>query len=148
MSDNINILVKLFETLKDSSDKNEETTQKLIVQQLELVSRIKNLPIEDLKQALKEHAKESLDSIDSCAETVETTGADLMKEIRRLASKVNMMIVVVLVTFAILTGTYVFISDVADHRKESIEWQEKIEKVKKEAFDKALKAFRKKNREE
>lgn len=145
MSDNITILVKLFETLKDSSDRNEETTQKLIVQQLELVSRIKNLPIEDLKQALKEHAKDSVNDISSCAETVETTGSDLMKEIKRLASKVNMMIVVVLVTFTILTGTYVFISDVADHRKESIERQEEIEKVKKEAFDKALETFRKEN---
>jgi hypothetical protein len=148
MSDNITILVKLFETLKESSDKNEETTQKLIVQQLELVSRIKNLPIDDLKQALKEHAKDSANNIDVCTETVEITGRDLMTEIKKIASKVNKMILVVIVTFTVLTGTYVFISNVADHKKESVEWQEKIEKVKKEAFDKALEKFKKEKEKE
>ncbi len=132
MSDNITILVKLFETLKDSSDKNEETTQKLIVQQLELVSHIKHLPIEDLNQALKDHAKDSANNIDICTETVEVTGKDLMTEIKKVASNVNKMILVVLVTFAVLTGTYVFISNVADH-KQNIEVQKiVVEEVRKE----------------
>jgi len=148
MSDNITILVKLFETLKEASDKNEDATQQLIVQQLELVGHIKHLPIDDLRQALKEHAKESTDNIGSCVETVKFSVEDLMTEIKKLASKVNKMILVVVVTFTVLTGTYVFISNVADHRKESIERQEEIEKVKKEAFDKALEVFRKENRED
>jgi nucleoside-triphosphatase THEP1 len=121
MSDNITILVKLFETLKDSSDRNEETTQKLIVQQLELVSHIKNLPISDLKQALKEHAKDSADNIDSCTDTVETSTGGIMEEIKKLASKVNMMIVVVLVTFAILTSTYVYIEHASSQGDQVIE---------------------------
>lgn len=133
MSDNITILVKLFETLKDSSDKNEETTQKLIVQQLELVSHIKHLPIEDLNQALKDHAKDSANDIDACAETVEITGKDLMTEIKKVASKVNKMILVVLVTFAILTGTYVFISNVADYSKK-VEVQKKNTQKKQQNY--------------
>ena len=147
MSDNITILVKLFETLKESSDKNEDATQQLIVQQLELVGHIKHLPIEDLKQALKEHAKDSADSIDLCAETVEVTGKDLMEEIKKLAGKVNKMILVVLVTFTVLTGTYVFISNVADRKQESIEWKKKIEKAKEDMVNKAIEEFKKGNNE-
>ena len=147
MSDNITILVKLFETLKEASDKNEDATQQLIVQQLELVGHIKHLPIEDLRQALKEHAKETSIDIDSCTETVETTSTDLMKEIKKLASKVTIMIVVVLVTFTVLTGTYVFISNVADHKKESIEWKKKIEKAKEDMVTKAIEEFKKENKD-
>jgi hypothetical protein len=148
MSDNITILVKLFETLKEASDKNEDATQQLIVQQLELVGHIKHLPIEDLRQALKDHAKDSADNIDSCTETVEITGKDLMTEIKKLASKVNKMILVVLVTFAVLTGTYVFISNVADHKQESVVWQKKIEKAKEDMVNKAIEEFKKENKRE
>ncbi|MCK5611085.1 hypothetical protein KAR91_54935 [Candidatus Pacearchaeota archaeon] len=147
MSDNITILVKLFETLKESSDKNEDATQQLIVQQLELVGHIKHLPIEDLKQALKEHAKDSSDNIGACTETVEVTGKDLMEEIKKLSSRVSKMILVVLVTFTVLTGTYVFISNIADHKKESIEWKKKIEEAKEEMVNKAIEEFKKGNNE-
>jgi len=149
MSSNIDILLKLFETLKESSDKNEEATQQLMVQQLELVGHIKYLPIEDLKQALKDHAKNSAEGIDLCTETVKITSEDLMAEVKRLASKVNKMILVVLVTFTVLTTTYVFISDVVDHKvdhkQESIEWQKKIEKAKEDMINKAIKEFEKEN---
>ncbi len=114
MNDNINVLLKLFETLKESSDKNEEATQQLIVQQLDLVGHIKYLPIEDLRQALKDHAKESSSDIDLCSETVTTTSGDLMAEIKKVGSKVSKMILVVVVAFTLVTGLYVIIRSVAD----------------------------------
>lgn len=114
MSDNINVLLKLFEILKESSDKNEEATQQLIVQQLDLVGHIKYLPIDDLRQALKDHAAKSSIDIDSCSETVTTTSGDLMAEIKKISSKVSKMILVVIVAFTILTGSYVIIRSVAD----------------------------------
>jgi pyruvate/2-oxoglutarate dehydrogenase complex dihydrolipoamide acyltransferase (E2) component len=117
MANNIDILLKLFATLKESSDKNEEATKQLILQQLELVGHIKHLPIDDLRQALKEHAKDSEENIDACTETVEVTGKDLMEEIKKLASKVNKMILIVLVTFTILTGAYVVIRSTADNQE-------------------------------
>ncbi len=142
MSDNITILVKLFETLKESSDKNEDATQQLIVQQLELVGHIKHLPIEDLKQALKEHAKDSADSIDLCAENITVTSKDILEEIKKLSSKVSKMILVVLVTFSVLTGTYVFISNVAEHKQES-KVEQKIEMTQEDIVDKVMEKIRK-----
>ena len=115
MSDNITILVKLFETLKESSDKNEEATQQLIIQQLDLVGHIKHLPIEDLRQALKDHAKESSEEIDSCEETVTTTSGDIMGAITKLASKVTKMIIVVSVAFTVIMGSYVIIRTFSDN---------------------------------
>jgi Mg2+ and Co2+ transporter CorA len=106
MSNNIDILLKLFATLKESSDKNEEATQQLILQQLDLVGHIKHLPIEDLRQALKDHAKDSASDIDSCEETVTTTSADLMTAINNVGNKVTKIILVVSVAFTIAIATY------------------------------------------
>ncbi len=136
MSNNINILLKLFETLRESSDKNENTTQQLVVQQLELVGHIKHLPIEDLRDALKEHAKESSEDIDACSETVENTSGDLMLEIKKLISKVNKMILVVIVAFTVSAVAYGIIKTVADSDSKFDVWQEKIEKTQKEEHHK------------
>lgn len=106
MSNNIDILLKLFATLKESSDKNEDATQQLILQQLDLVGHIKHLPIEDLSKALKEHAKDSASDIDSCEETVTTTSSDLMTAINKVNNKVTKMILVVSVAFTIAIATY------------------------------------------
>ena len=114
MSDNINILVKLFETLKESSDKNEEATQTLIIQQLDMVNHIKHLPIEDLKTALKEHAKDSKKEIDDCAGTVESTTGDIMELLRSVNTKITKMIVTVVVAFAVMTGGYFLIVSAAN----------------------------------
>jgi len=114
MSDNISILVKLFETLKTSTDKNEEATQKLIVQQLELVSHIKHLPIQDLKDALATHAKDSKKEVDDCSENVDIKTSDLMVEVVKLNNKVSKMILVVVAAFTILMGSYVIIRTVAN----------------------------------
>jgi len=115
MTDNIEILVKLFETLKTSSDKNEESTRQLIVQQLELVNHIKNMPISDLKQALKDHAKESAQDIDTCSETITTTTTDLMKELRSMHSKVTKMLIALALIVSIATGGYFIIRATADN---------------------------------
>lgn len=109
MSNNIDILLKLFATLKESSDKNEEATQQLILQQLDLVGHIKHLPIEDLSQALKEHAKDSASDIDSCEETVTTTSADLMTAINKINNKLTKMILVVSVAFTIAMGAFAIV---------------------------------------
>ena len=133
MSDNIDILLKLFETLKDSSDKNENATQQLIVQQLELVGHIKHLPIEDLRQALKDHAKEADISIDACSETIENTTGDLMKVIQNMSSRVNKMIIVVVVAFTVLATAYGIVKTMGDSDSKFDTWKEKIDIEQEEA---------------
>lgn len=114
MTDNIEILVKLFETLKASSDKNEETTRQLVVQQLELVNQIKNLPIEDLKQALKEHAKDSANNIDACSQVVSVTSNDVMGELRSIKGKLTKLLIAIGLVVTIATGGYFVLRAVSD----------------------------------
>jgi len=122
MADNIDILVKLFDTLKASADKNEDATQQLIGQQHELVNHIKNMPIKELHDALKEHSKDSNTNIDECSGTVTTTSGKLMAELNIISSKVSRMILVVAVAFSILTGTYVVIRTVSDDNSQFNKW--------------------------
>ena len=136
MSDNISILVKLFETLKNSTDKNEEATQQLIVQQLDLVSHIKHLPVKDLQDALKEHALESKKNIDNIKGKLEVNDEDIMRELKKISNKISKMIFVVAITFTIVTGSYVVIRSIADDDKKiekaQNEWNSKMEKAQNE----------------
>ena len=117
MTDNIEILVKLFETLKTSSDKNEEATRQLILQQLELVNQIKSLPIEDLKLALKEHAKESTKEMNACTEVVSVTSSDVMAELRSIRGKLTKMLIALGLVVSIATGGYFVIRATADNEE-------------------------------
>jgi len=135
MADSIDILVKLFDTLKSSTDKNESSTQQLIGQQQELVSYINNLPIKDLHIALTAHSKEAKTDIDDCTDTVSTTTNNLMDEIKKINNKVSKMIFVVIAAFSILMGSYVVIRSVADNNSQFDEWQEGADKAHTEILD-------------
>lgn len=113
-ADNITILVKLFDTLKSSTDKNEETTQELIKQQLDLVNQIKTLPMNDLKQALKEHMKESSKHYDFSKEDANTKLEKILKQLSFISSKVKTMITVVIVAFTLLASSYIFVRAISD----------------------------------
>jgi beta-lactamase regulating signal transducer with metallopeptidase domain len=133
MDDNITILIKLFDTLKESSMKNEASTQKLIMQQLELVSQIKNLPVEDLKTALKEHAKESVNNIDNCSGMIELKTADIMDMLRVILNKINKISLIVWIVLSVLSASYIIVKAVDSYTKsdkiEETVSNEKIEMI-------------------
>ena len=114
---NVNVLVKLFETLKESINKDEAATLKLIMQQLDLVNQIKQLPVSELKSMLKEHATESSDDIDECSGTVELKTDEILTAIAKLANRVKVMIVAVSVAITVATGGYFVIRAVNDNDK-------------------------------
>lgn len=134
-NNNIEILVKLFETLKDSSKRSEEMTQRLVMQQVELVNQIKNLPVEDLKEALKEHAKESINEIDECAGSIELHTTELKVILNNILSRVNKMILVVSITFMLFTGVYTFAKLVADDQIHHEELKQEIKTDQKEMIN-------------
>ena len=120
MTDNIDIFMKLFDTLKQASDKHESTLQKLIEQQQKLVGHIEYLPIKDLQTALDNHGKESTDEISTCTETVTITSSALIEKIRTMDSKISKMIIVVIVAFTVLTGGYFIIRGVTDYSDDAV----------------------------
>lgn len=114
MRDDIDLLLKLFDILKDSSDKNEEATQQLILQQIEMLNYMKNMPIADLRRALKEHSEKSGEDIDTCTETVETTTGDIMSAINNIARKIDRMLWAVGIIVSLLAPGYFIIRYLAE----------------------------------
>lgn len=114
MSDSVEILSKLFDTLKDASDKNEQATQKLVEQQIVLVGKIKSMPMEDLKTALKEHSDRSENNMTTCNGIIELKTAEIMDLLRILLGKINKILIVFSLVVAITAGSYVIIRYLAE----------------------------------
>jgi hypothetical protein len=103
MNGSSDIILKLFDTLKDSTDKNERTIQTLINQQQILVDNVTHMPMNEIRQEIKDH-------IISARE--ERKG--ILDKIIKIDAKVGKMIVVVLVTFTILSGGWLYVKS-GDH---------------------------------
>ena len=103
MNGSPDIILKLFDTLKDSTDKNERTMQILINQQQSLVETVTHMPIDEIRQEVKDH-------IVSAHE--ERKG--IMDIINRIDSKVTKMILVVVVAFTLISATYVYVQNTVD----------------------------------
>jgi DNA-binding transcriptional MerR regulator len=145
-TNNIEILVRLFETLKDSSIRNENVSQRLLMQQIEMVNQIKNLPVEDLKVALKEHMADSAKDINTCAGTIEIHTNDIKELIKVLTNKVSKMITVVAVTFSLLAGTYTVMRVVSDEQSHIDQLKQELVEERDARMDEMLNEIRKEMR--
>jgi len=97
-------LIKLFDTLKDSSKETQQLCHAMLTNQQNIGNYIKTLPMSDLKEALKEHSKESTDEIGTCTETVESKSDIILEEVKEIKGKVTKMILVVIVAFTLFTS--------------------------------------------
>jgi hypothetical protein len=150
MADTMDIMMKLFDTLKQASDKHEETLQKLIEQQQILIGHVEYLPFKELQKALEDHNSESSENIDACTEKVETTSEKILKKVSLIEGKISKMILVVIVAFSLLSTAFL-IGRLSQDTKEieakikqaqKIEHQliiETINKSVREQFDKLKK---------
>jgi hypothetical protein len=93
MNGSSDIILKLFDTLKDSTDKNERTMQILINQQQTLVDNVTHMPIDEIRQEIKEHV------VSAKKERVEISG-----KVEKVDSKVGKMILVVIVAFTLFSS--------------------------------------------
>jgi len=97
----MDLLLKLFDTLKDASKETRDLCQAMMTNQNNIGNYIKNLPMTDLTAALKDHSKESTKEIGTCTETVQTKSDIILEEVRTLKQKVRTMIIVVMVAFSL-----------------------------------------------
>jgi len=111
MSD-IDLLIKLFDTLKDSMKDQQTVHNALLTNQNDLGNHLKTLPIEEIKQILKDHTKDSSDDIDSCTETVESKSDAILEEVKDIKGKIKNMILVVVVAVS-LFGIALLIGGIA-----------------------------------
>lgn len=122
MNGNPEIIIKLFDTLKDATDKNERTMQTLINQQQTLVDTVKHMPIDEIRQEVKDHvvsAKEERQGI--------------LDKLGNVDSKVGKMILVVVVAFTLFSSA-VLLAKLNDSNSQQtiIEQSKEIETLKEE----------------
>ena len=104
----VDLLIKLFDTLKDSSKDTQQMCQVMLTNQNNIANYIKHLPIEELTDALKDHSKESSEEIGTCTETVESTTDTILTELQLMNGKIKTMITVVIVAFALFSIASLF----------------------------------------
>jgi len=148
----IDLLLKLFDTLKDQMKDIHTAFQALLTNQNNIGNYIRNLPMEEVKQLLKDHSKESTDEIGTCTETVETKSDDILTAVNTMKERVDRMILVVKVAFALfgaailiggITYNYVGKQDQKVIEEQKHNEHEKLKKELKDEFKKALEEFKK-----
>ena len=128
----IDLLIKLFDTLKDASKETQQLCHAMLTNQNNIGNYMKTLPMDDLKQALKDHSKESTDEIGTCTETVESTTDNILERVKVIEGKIGKMILVVIVAFS-LFGSAVMIAQLTDEDvKPATYYEEKIEYLEKQ----------------
>ena len=104
MNGSSDFIIKLFDTLKESTDKNERTMQTLINQQQILVDTVKHMPINEIRKEIQDHI-----------ESAQKERNVILDHIIKMDFKITKMIITVVVAFSILAGGYLFIRSVVDH---------------------------------
>ena len=140
MSD-IDLLIKLFDTLKDSMKDQQTVHNALLTNQNDLGNHLKTLPIEEIKQILKDHTKDSSDDIDSCTETVESKSDAILEEVKDIKGKIKNMILVVVVAVS-LFGIALLIGGIAFNNVEP-----KQETISHESIKKIIEEYHKQDSE-
>ena len=118
------LLIKLFDTLKDSIRDMQQLCQAMLTNQTNIGNYVKNLPIDEVKELLKEHSKDSSVEIETCSETVGTQADAILNEVKELKGKVKTMIIIVIVAFTLFTSAILIGKlsvDVEEIKKEIIE---------------------------
>ena len=116
MNGSSDIVLKLFDTLKDSTDKNERTMQTLINQQQALVDNVKHMPIEEIRQDIKDHIVSAHDERTVISDKVD-----------KVDSKVVKMILVVAAAFSVFTVAYFVARSATDFDKVKLQIEEQQE---------------------
>ena len=99
-----NVMIKLFDTLKDAIRDMNSTLKEMLTNQKTISAYMETLPIDELKDSLKEHNKESSENIDECTDVVNTHMKDIMKKLDTIYSIVYKTTVVVGVFIAIISA--------------------------------------------
>ena len=137
----IDLLIKLFDTLKDSMKDQQTVHNALLTNQNDLGNHLKTLPIEEIKQILKDHTKDSSDDIDSCTETVESKSDAILEEVKEIKGKIKNMILVVVVAVS-LFGIALLIGGIAFNNVEP-----KQETISHESIKKIIEEYHKQDSE-
>jgi|GEM_PF-4616182 ABC-type Na+ efflux pump permease subunit len=112
------LVVKLFDTLKDSHKHLEDLIEKQTISINYLTSSIKDgVKTEEIKKIVETHgttAISTLNEIDTCTETIKGKSTDILDVINMLHKKITVMIVIICTAFSLMTISYIFVSNSMD----------------------------------
>jgi len=122
---NVEIIVKLFDTLKESSTRTTDALNDLISQQNELISHVKHLPINEFQNALKDHAKSTVDEFIKSSEKTTESSNKILEKIKNIDSKLSKVLIVISVAFALSGVVYFLVRSTIDTDKIMLKIEEK-----------------------
>jgi len=138
------LLIKLFDTLRESNKETTQISHALLQNQNDIGNYIKNLPMNEIKQLLKDHVKESSSEIDSCTETVEEKSDTILEEVKTIGGKIKTMIIIVLVAFSLFSAA-ALIGVIVSKNENDVESKKRYDKLIEavnEAIDDKFKSFK------
>jgi hypothetical protein len=157
MTEHLNFIEKLFDTLKQTTDNNSSTVQKLVDQQNNLVGTVEKMPISEIRQELKDHVvaahnerEEILDKVELKTDKILDKMKKVVSDVKELSGKIKFMIAVVAVAVA-LTGIVYFVGRFlvdTGSKKQTTTIEEKIRKEQEVEHKKLQKEIIKAIREE
>lgn len=135
----VDLIIKLFDVLTESSKETRKGIQAVLTNQNDIGNYIKTLPLNDVKETIKDHNNTASDKITTCTDSVYATSDKILERVEVLRGKVIMMVTIVLVTFAVFTSA-VFIArftitppiEHLDLKETIIELKSTLEKDKKQ----------------
>jgi hypothetical protein len=109
------LILKLFDTLKEANKDVKITVDKQTDAIVHLSSLLKEgVKPDDIKKLLEDHHKHSgehLDNIDTCTETINDNSSKILSLLKGMTKRINTMILIVLITFGLMTVAYLFVSN-------------------------------------
>jgi beta-lactamase regulating signal transducer with metallopeptidase domain len=138
MTEHLDFIGRLFDTLKETTDNNTSVVQKLVDQQNNLVVTVEKMPIGEIRQELKDHVvdahderKEILNMVETKTDKVLDKMKKVVSDVNELSGKIKLMIAVVVIAVA-LTGVAYFVGrflvDTSMSKKQLTTIEEKIQK--------------------
>jgi ABC-type Na+ efflux pump permease subunit len=138
------LVVKLFDTLKESNSHLKSSVEKQTEAILHLTSFMKEgVKPDELKKIIETHdsnaagAITTLKDIDTCTETIQDKSNIILTLIEGLSKKVTTMITIVCIAFSLMVVSYIFVSNSMD--KMVFEKITKVMETKMPATDKNTK---------
>jgi hypothetical protein len=147
MTDQLDFLDKLFDTLKETTDKSTKTIQTLIDQQNALVNTVEKMPVSEIRQEIKDHIFSAHEEREKIVNNLDK----LFIKVNDLTTRVKIMIGVVIAAVAI-SGIVYYVARFTFEKKDYTYIEKKIErkqqqehlKIKQEVIEAIRKELRKK----
>ena len=113
------VVLKLFDTLRESSKDVRVSVEKQTDAIVHLSSLLKEgVTLDELKKIIDTHSEHSgkhLEDLDTCTESIQDNSGKILSLLKGMNKRVNIMIMIVAITFSLMTISYLYVSNSVEH---------------------------------